>query len=170
MMPITKEIIRKDGNVKVNIFIVLLLLLFFVSGCGVTQTMSKTESTSTGQPTSEESADDISDLILGVWNIQYAKNASDGTDYPLQDYYGTGIQYGGKLTLNEDGTFSKYIGITSNETSIFEGNYYLNNNEIIFIFGSGRRERALYIPSSQEIEYHMQSIDGTFFNEYFSKS
>jgi len=112
--------------------------------------------------------DDIPDYLIGIWKIKYAKYGIDRTDYPLQYLYGSGIKYGGELTINRNNTFSKYIGITG-ETSENEGSYYLKGNSIFFKFNSGRIEEAVYLPSSQEIEYHKQDVDNTPIYEYFTK-
>ena len=113
--------------------------------------------------------DDISDFIIGVWKIQFAKNGTDGTDYPLQNLYGTGIQYGGTLTLNNDNTFAKLMGITD-DTSDNEGTFSIVGNVITFKFKDGSTEEAVYLSSSQEIEYHTYDIFDTLIYEYFTKT
>jgi len=113
--------------------------------------------------------DDISDLIIGVWKIQFAKEGIDGTEYPLQNLYGTGIQYGGTLTLDKDGFFTKLMGITD-DISDNKGAFSLKGNVITFLFKDGSIEEAIYFPSSQEIEYHTRDIFDTLIYEYFVKT
>ena len=119
--------------------------------------------------TTESTENDAPNFIIGDWNIKSAKHGITRTDYPLQYLYGTGIKYGGTLTLNKDNTFTKYIGITG-ETSENEGSYSLRGNTISFKFDSGRTEEAMYLPSSREIEYHTQDVQGIPVYEYFTKT
>lgn len=110
--------------------------------------------------------------ILGTWNIRYAKTRGAGTageNYPLQDLYGTGIKYGGKLTFNEDGTFSRYVGITTDEKENYEGTFYIHYGKIIMQYYNGIERTAKYLPESQEIVFYNWDYNGQAIDEFYSK-
>lgn len=115
----------------------------------------------------------IPEEILGTWNIRYAKTRGVGRaveNYPLQDLYGTGIQYGGKLTFKEDGTFSRYVGITTDETEKYEGTYYIHYDEKIMMqYYDGTERTAKYLPESQEIVLYTWDNNGQAIDEFYSK-
>ncbi len=116
----------------------------------------------------------IPNYIIGVWNIQYAKTRGAGTageDYPLQDLYGTGIKYGGKLTLNANGTFSRYVGITTDETAKYEGTYILRyEDKILLKYNNGNESTVKYLPSSQEMIYYTWDSNQVPIDEYYTKN
>jgi len=118
----------------------LLLLIFFIIGCS-------------NNPI-EEINDYIPADIIGVWQIQFAENATDGTDYPIQWLYGSGIRYGGSFRFNDDGTFSRYVGITTNIADDYEGTFSVNGNDITLNFGNGSVGTARFLPERQLIECH----------------
>lgn len=116
----------------------------------------------------------IPNYIIGVWNIQYAKTRGAGTsgeDYSLQDLYGTGIEYGGKLTFNADGTFSRYVGITTDETDKYEGTYILRyDDKILLKYKDGTERTVKYLHSSQEIVYYTWDSNQIPIDEYYIKA
>jgi len=168
--------IMKISRKTIRIF--LLFLLFITAGCDKSRTQSVTPSSSAaykpfGEPVNLDgnASNDISAFITGVWKIRlYAKNAGDGSDYDLQSYYGSGLKYGGTLTFYEGGNFTKYVGITTGDHENHEGTYSVRGNEITFKFNGGNIEKAVYLPSIQEIEYYMPNEYGSSFYEYFEKN
>lgn len=132
---------------------VIFVLLTLLSGCGGSQT----------------EADDISGIIAGRWVINYAVNADDGTELPLQLLYGSAIILGDGLTLYSDGSFTKYYGVTD-DISKQEGSYSVDGNTIIFVYDYGNTETALYLPSSREIEYHCYPLEDEAVYEYYTKA
>ena len=108
----------------------------------------------------------VENSIVGQWELYDAKRADTGKKYSIQELYGTGIALSNRLTLNKDGTFSKYIGITDNLTS-YEGRYTIHHNTIIFQFQNGNEEEAIYSPSNHEIEYFNTHDFSIPVNEYF---
>ncbi|WP_333651634.1 lipocalin family protein [Lacrimispora sp.] len=113
--------------------------------------------------------DNVPEYIMGTWMISYAKNANTGEDYSLQELYGTGIQYGGTLTFNDDATFKRYIGITTEETDRYEGTYSVQDNVITLNFYNGTINTAIYLRSTQEIEYYIKDIIEIPIHEYYTK-
>jgi hypothetical protein len=109
------------------------------------------------------------DYILGTWTISYAENGNTGENYPLYEFYGTGLEYGGNLTLNTDATFKRYIGITTEETDRYEGTYSVKDDVITFNFNNGTISTAKYLPSSKEIEYYTEDTNQIPINEYYIK-
>ncbi len=138
--------------------IVILLICFVVCvlGIGIYLFVSK--------PFSDKpvSVDDIS----GEWTIGYARHSGTGEDIPLTELYGSGIKYGGILTVNEDGTFSRYIGITTAETAQYEGTYRFGPQVIIFEYHDGTVATAEYLPKTDEIVYRINE----YIDEYYIKS
>jgi hypothetical protein len=105
--------------------------------------------------------------IAGSWNISYAVD-EEGVDYPLSFIYGTGIGYGGTLTLNQDGTFSKYIGVTNGDADDYEGNYSISYNAITLEYRNGAVENAVYMPDSDEVRLENAGYsDDMIIYEYF---
>lgn len=81
--------------------------------------------------------------ITGNWEPRTATR--NGEDISLQEIYGTGIKYGGYLTLNSDNTYSRLIGITSDEiTNDLTGTYKILGNKIIFTTKNGNKEEAKF--------------------------
>lgn len=115
----------------------------------------------------------IPNHIIGVWNIQYAKTRGAGhagEDYPLQELYGTGIEYGGKLTFNSDGTFSRYVGITTDEVDKYEGTYILRyDDKILLKYKNGTTSTVKYLPSSQEMVYYTWDSNQVPIEEHYTK-
>lgn len=109
-------------------------------------------------------------VMIGSWEISYA-TGKDDEDYSLQNIYGTGISYGGVLTLNQDGTFSKYIGITTNDPDSYEGIYTVSGNSIRLTYRNNRIENAAYLPDSDEIKLQNEDFsDNSVIYEYFVRS
>lgn len=123
---------------------------------------NKTESTE------ETTIDENAAALYGIWNIKGAKRADNGEDYTLAQLYGTGIQYAGTLTLMEDGTFTRYVGINA-ESESTEGSYLVEDNKITFQYNNGSSVTALYLPESNQIEYHLVGFADVDINEYYEK-
>lgn len=81
--------------------------------------------------------------LAGNWEPKTATR--NGKEISLQEIYGTGISYGGYLTLNSDNTYSRFIGITSDElTNDLTGTYEVKANNIIFTTNNGNKEEAKF--------------------------
>jgi len=113
-------------------------------------------------------AEDEKTSILGDWAISYAQNANTGENYPLLYIYGTGIEYGGTLTFHEDNTFERHIGITGDEDAT-KGTYSVQGDMITLKYDNGSKNTAIYLPSSQEIEYHLEGLDQSPVYEYYMR-
>jgi len=111
--------------------LVLLLLLFLVTGCA------------------EENSHVFVD-ITGTWQIHSAENVADGSNYSLQWLYGSGIEYGGAFRFYEDGTFSRFVGAMA-ELDNYIGTYSIHGNEITLMFNNGRISTARFLPEKQMI-------------------
>ena len=112
--------------------------------------------------------DDIFDLITGDWEISHAIIKETNEEYSLQNIYGTGIEYGGILSLNQDGTFNKYIGITDGSVDSHEGEYHVLGNSISLEYRNGEIESAVYIPDVDEIQLENERYSGeNTIYEYF---
>lgn len=121
-----------------------------------------------------ERNNDIPNNIVGVWDIQYAKTrgaGNAGEDYPLQELYGTDIAlYGGKLTFYADGTFSRYVGTTTDEKDKYEGTYILRyDDKILLQYKDGTTATVKYLSSSQEMVYYTRYANKTPIDEYYTK-
>lgn len=67
----------------------------------------------------------------------------------LQEYFGTSINYGNFLTLNEDKTYTDYIGIYEDENDVV-GTFKVKGNKIIFTSKNGDKKEALIIEDEKE--------------------
>jgi len=140
----------------------LLLLIIFIVGCGDYQLEPTTQEEMPEYeeyimiPEMPEPVEDsyIPVHIIGIWQIQFAESAIDGTDYSIQWLYGTGIRYGGAFRFNDDGTFSRFVGIHTNELEHYTGNFSVNGNDITLIYGNGSVGIARFLPESQLIQCH----------------
>lgn len=66
-----------------------------------------------------------------------AVETETGKDVPLTTVYGKAYsQYGGKLTLNKDGTFSIFVGISNNDDN--SGEYTEKDGVIYAVYKSGK--------------------------------
>jgi hypothetical protein len=95
--------------------------------------------------------------ISGRWEISHATDGN-GADYSLQTIYGTGISYGGVLSLNDDGTFSKYIGITNGDSDAYEGSYSVEGDILRLEYRNGTVEEAEYLPESDQIKIEQEDF------------
>ncbi|MCL2342734.1 MAG: hypothetical protein FWC62_02410, partial [Firmicutes bacterium] len=114
-------------------------------------------------------ANGLEGYLTGAWNISYAKDSATGADISLQTLYGSGIGNGGTLTLNADGTFSKYIGVTDGDKNTHEGTYTLSGagNDIAFTFYSGQTAQGFYLPQDGVLLFR-NGASGA--NEYFNRA
>ncbi|MBU5451499.1 lipocalin family protein [Acetivibrio sp. MSJd-27] len=102
--------------------------------------------------------------IIGKWEISYAEHKSTGANYPLQEIYGSGFQYGGTLEFKKDGTFNKWIGISDGEISTHEGTFSIQNNTVTLVYYSGNVDKAFYNSSSNILKVENDFVDAY---EYF---
>jgi len=73
------------------------------------------------------------------------------------------------LTFNDDATFKRYIGITTEESDGYEGTYSVQDNVITLNFYNGTINTAKYLQSTQEIEYYIKDIIEIPIHEYYTK-
>ncbi len=114
----------------------------------------------------------IPNELLGTWYIRDAKVHQAGapvSDYPLEDLYGEDIYENKvKLTFNSDGTFSRYIGTTSDKC---EGRYDLSyGNKIVLAYRNGEQANVENLSSDGELLYYTHDADMTPIIEYYTKS
>ena len=110
---------------------------------------------------------DLGQDWVGTWTLRYATKASDGEEYPLQKQYGSGIQYGGTLTLHADQTFSRYVGIHTDETARYQGTYTVDGTKITFRYDDGTIATAQYDAEEEQILYIIASQnDGKIYEHY----
>lgn len=81
----------------------------------------------------------------------------------LATVFGTAYsQYGGELTLNEDNTFSLYVGISNSDDS--EGTFTLEDDNIKAVFNSGEEKEFVV---AQENEVTVIIVPMGLYNIYF---
>lgn len=79
--------------------------------------------------------------LVGIWKPFKAEY--NGEEISLRSIYGSGIEYGGELRFNHNGTYTEFIGIYSDETiNDLQGTYH--------IYGNG--EKALLKTNNGEIK------------------
>lgn len=92
---------------------------------------------------------EIKSNLFWEW-IPY-KATKDGKEVNLRDIYGTGInQYGGSLTINEDGTYEEYIGIYNGDDNSYTGDIYIVDEDevqttVILVSNNGEEMILRYI-------------------------
>lgn len=154
----------------------MLLSFLLLASCSTPVSMpSKTpiDDAHLNTSTTPDYAIETSDIqkIIGVWAISYAVEKETGKDFSLQNFYGTGIQYGGRLIFNEDGTFSKYIGITDGDVDSHEGKYSFSDYSILLEYYDGNVENAEYIADTDEIMLQQEEyITKNTVYEYFVRN
>jgi hypothetical protein len=106
--------------------------------------------------------------VFDVVNFEQIELQNEYTKEQLLEYLSTADT--GPSTSK---TFSYFtdtrIGITDG-IGENEGVFSLKENVITFSYKDGITEEAVYIPFSQEIEYHTHDIFGTLIYEYFAKT
>lgn len=100
----------------------------------------------------------------GIWKPYRAEN--NGVNVPLSAIYGSGISsYGGGLILNNDGTYTEFIGIYSPDIEDdLQGKYIISNRNIYLDTNNGNRKNLKYINDNTIVE---ELEDGT--KVYFRK-
>jgi len=83
--------------------------------------------------------------VIGTWKPYRAE--IDGEEVSLRDIYGSAIiQYGGALELKEDGTYSEFIGVYSEEyIDGLEGVYQVEEGHIHLTSKLGMKKTLTYI-------------------------
>ena len=62
--------------------------------------------------------------------------------------------------------FERHIGITSDEIAT-KGTYSVQGDKITLKYDNGAVNTAIYLPSSREIEYHLDSLEQSPVYEYY---
>lgn len=111
-------------------FAVLLFAAVIITYFAVSQNQ---KSNGTNAPDTAVMAEDT---IAGTYKPYKAVESETGKEAPLATVFGSAYsQYGGELTLLEDGTFTVYIGISNSDDS--SGTYTRKNNKITALYKSG---------------------------------
>ncbi len=168
---------KKEVKIQFASVICVILVILLLAGCGaifylgfseknkgnnneVAEQAAQTEPNKkeevVKEPTTEnDKSPELKFLLYTPSNWMPYKAEKDGKEVSLSEVWGTGIQYGGYLSLSriedgkqgspDNGTYSELIGIYENEDSL-KGTYYLSGNSIKFEPNSGE-------PSYGEISY-----------------
>lgn len=98
----------------------------------------------------------------------------NGKEIPLSSVYGSGIVYGGELILNDDGTYTEFIGVYSEDIkNDLQGTYkiYENGEKALLTSNNGESKvlKCLEISNINSNEGTMveRLEDGTYV--YFEK-
>lgn len=110
--------------------------------------------------------------LLGRWKPYMAEY--NGKEIPLSSVYGSGIVYGGELILNDDGTYTEFIGVYSEDIkNDLQGTYkiYENGEKALLTSNNGESKvlKCLEISNINSNEGTMveRLEDGTYV--YFEK-
>ena len=113
-----------------KLLLALVMSLFLFSGCNADKNSIKNDVQNvTNQSVTMEETKKVEDIILGEWQPSSAKG-KDGEEIALSWLWGSSIQYGGTLKINEDGTYTEYIGAYA-ETDPLEGNWEVRDENIV---------------------------------------
>jgi hypothetical protein len=108
--------------------------------------------------------------VIGKWVLCYAKDKETNEDYSLQLLYGTGIKFGGFLSLNDDKTFSLYIGITDDDVDSHEGVFTVEGSSIALEYNNGVVMNAKFITLTDEIRVETTGMSGNTVFMFFGRS
>lgn len=153
-----KKIILNLGIVSI-----LIVMLILLTGCGKNTSIDNTEDEETNEY-SDENTITYTDIV-GEWKA--IKTSND--NYSLGNLYGTSVTTNNSLKLNEDGTYTLYLGFTFSQ----KGNYQINgttinltNNEYIGDSPDNKIAQQLKIKGNQII-LEEKSDDNTEVNVIF---
>lgn len=109
---------------KVSISLLVIFLLISITGCN----QSNENLESTPKDTANETSANYD--VVGTWSLKNKINTSNSYQYSsIESTFGSCLNSSdNQLTLNEDNTFSLYVGCAYNMT----GNYTIENNIITF--------------------------------------
>lgn len=98
--------------------------------------------------------------IIGKWQPYVAQK--NGKNVELNQIYGTSIStYGGYLTFNKDGTYTKFIGVYSQEQENNLQGIYMVNDNIIELISYNKEKEAEKLEIIKKNEYIIkEEIDG----------
>lgn len=98
--------------------------------------------------------------IIGKWQPFEAQK--NGKRVELKEIYGTSIStYGGYLTFNKDGTYTKFIGVYSQEQENDLQGIYMVNDNIIELISYNKEKEAEKLVIMKKNEYIIkEEIDG----------
>lgn len=126
-----------------------LILVIFICGYGLATLLGAKNSILTTRDLektevkSGEESKEIND-IAGKWEIDYVKD-KNGENVPLREVFGTGLNTAtDALLLNEDNTYSKYIGIYADEKDV-TGTYTVINGKKLVLKNGNNVEKELNI-------------------------
>lgn len=126
-----------------------LILVIFICGYGLATLLGAQNSFLTTRDLektevkSGEESKEIND-IAGKWKIDYVKD-KNGENVPLREVFGTGLNTAtDALLLNEDNTYSKYIGIYADEKDV-TGTYTVINGKKLVLKNGNNVEKELNI-------------------------
>lgn len=110
------------------------------------------------------------ELLIGRWKYNTAINSKTGS-VASKILYGSGYKYGGYLRFFNDGTFTKYIGVISDEYEHFSGSYSITNDIVTLHFYNGNQQTVIYdgeqiILQRKEYDYNEEVF---LYYEYFKK-
>ena len=107
--------------------------------------------------------------FVGKWKPYMAEQ--NGKEINLREVYGSGISYGGELVLNDDGTYTEFIGIYSQDNiDDLQGTYkvYGNGQRAVLTTNNGKTKVLGCLNlDSREPTILLSLEDGT--NVYFTK-
>ena len=86
--------------------------------------------------------------FTGDWHLKRA--TIKGKDVALSEIFGTGIQYGGKITLSKLGKYNEFLAISDTKDGS-QGSYELKNDEITLKDSTGERKILKYNKKTKEL-------------------
>jgi len=136
-----------------KLLLILGMSLMLFSGCNEDESSIKDDIQNvTNQSVTMEETKKVEDIILGEWLPSSAKG-KDGEEIALAWLWGSSIQYGGTLKINEDGTYTEYIGAYA-ETDPLEGSWEVRDENIVLKSKTGDEKIAKIVDKDTlEINY-----------------
>ena len=152
---------NKSKNIIIGILILIIIVLVIFIGLLVTGTIensffnSKVDVSEGNNNNDDDFKVELIDKIVGSWNLSSAE--LDGEWYNHREIFGSCIEYGNKLTINSDYTYSLSIGCTVDE----DGTFTINGNNMVFTNSDGDIYNASYTEDGADvvIRYHYPTED-----------
>lgn len=109
------------------------------------------------------------DDLIGEWNIKRA--TLKGKDFSLTELFGTGIQYGGKITLSKIGKYTEFIGVYSHENiDDYQGIYEIKGPQILLSSNSGKTKTLNYNKKTEELSEQVDKDTIIYFTKNKTQS
>lgn len=155
---------KKNKKFKSNKVIILLSAVFALVLCAAVLITYLVVSNRDNAENIENSENNASFSVAGTYKPYRAVETETGKEEPLGTVFGSAYgKYGGELTLNDDGSFSVYVGASNTDTGI--GTYSFQDGIINASYDSG--ETAVFTLEADDSGAVTVIVPMGLYNIYF---